>query len=148
MNNLKGKVLELFLKDKKRYNIRNVIYGKEAFYKFIKLWEDEIWHGDDKETKSFINSFHNYKLKNTVYFIYESNKARLREGISHRLITDASKSGEISYLGHLELSKKNTKRKPLKRRKKKTKRKYFNYKFIFAIIFLIITLFYLSRHHI
>ena len=44
MNKLHGRVLELFLKDKKESKITNIVYGKEALDKYV---EAAFKNGDE-----------------------------------------------------------------------------------------------------
>ena len=94
MNQLHGRVLELFLKDKKDNKIRNIEYGKKALEKYV---DASFKNRDEKDKKKYLKQWNSSKLGNSVYFVYQS---RNRKG--HRFISNASKKGGYSYLGHLE----------------------------------------------
>ena len=111
MNQLHGRVLELFLKDKKDNKIRNIVYGKKALEKYV---DASFKNRDEKDKKKYLKQWNSSKLSNSVYFVYQSGD---RKG--HRFISNASKKGGYSYLGHLESNngKSFKKRKSVKRRK-------------------------------
>ena len=115
MNKLNGKVLELFKSDKKKYKISKVCYGKKALDKFSVVTANTL-------NKKWINSWDTNKLNNSVYFVYNHPK----KGKIHRFISTASKIGDISYLGHIEKSKKKsnklTIKRPIKSRRNTKKR--------------------------
>ena len=94
MDQLHGRVLELFLKDKKDNKIRNIEYGKKALEKYV---DASFKNRDEKDKKKYLKQWNSSKLSNSVYFVYQS---RNRKG--HRFISNASKKGGYSYLGHLE----------------------------------------------
>ena len=94
MNQLHGRVLELFLKDKKDNKIRNIEYGKKALEKYV---DASFKNRDEKDKKKYLKQWNSSKLSNSVYFVYQSGD---RKG--HRFISNASKKGGYSYLGHLE----------------------------------------------
>ena len=111
MNQLHGRVLELFLKDKKDNKIRNIEYGKKALEKYV---DASFKNRDEKDKKKYLKQWNSSKLSNSVYFVYQSGD---RKG--HRFISNASKKGGYSYLGHLESNNNKSfrKRKSVKRRK-------------------------------
>ena len=115
MNQLHGRVLELFLKDKKDNKIRNIVYGKKALEKYV---DASFKNRDEKDKKKYLKRWDSSKLSNSVYFVYQS-----RRGKGHRFISNASKKGGHSYLGHLE-SKNNksfVKRVPVSVRRKRSR---------------------------
>jgi len=119
MNKLHGRVLELFRKDKNENKISNIVYGKKALDKYV----DVAFKGrDEKDRKQYMKQWDSSKLGNSVYFVYDSKRGKqgqIRQK-GHRFISNASKSGDYSYLGHLESNNKEgfKKRKSVKRRKK------------------------------
>ena len=115
MNQLHGRVLELFLKDKKDNKIRNIEYGKKALEKYV---DASFKNRDEKDKKKYLKRWDSSKLSNSVYFVYQSGR-----GKGHRVISNASKKGGYSYLGHLE-DKNNKlfrKRVPLSVRRKRSR---------------------------
>ena len=114
MVKLHGRVLELFLKDKKENKITNIVYGKKALDKYVESFKNE----DEKDKKKYLKRWDSSKLSNSVYFVYQSGR-----GKGHRFISNASKKGGYSYLGHLE-GKNNKlfrKRVPLSVRRKRSR---------------------------
>ena len=115
MDKLHGRVLELFLKDKKESKITNIVYGKKALDKYV---DASFKNRDEKDKKKYLKRWDSSKLSNSVYFVYQ-----LRRGKGHRFISNASKKGGHSYLGHLE-SKNNksfVKRVPVSVRRKRSR---------------------------
>ena len=115
MDKLQGRVLELFLKDKKENKITNIVYGKKALDKYV---DASFKNRDEKDKKKYLKQWNSSKLSNSVYFVYQSGR-----GKGHRFISNASKKGGYSYLGHLE-DKNNKlfrKRVPLSVRRKRSR---------------------------
>ena len=115
MDKLHGRVLELFLKDKKESKITNIVYGKKALDKYV---DASFKNRDEKDKKKYLKRWDSSKLSNSVYFVYQSGR-----GKGHRFISNASKKGGHSYLGHLE-SKNNklfVKRVPVSVRRKRSR---------------------------
>ena len=52
MVKLHGRVLELFLKDKKESKISNIVYGKEALDKYV---DASFKNRDEKDKKKYLN---------------------------------------------------------------------------------------------
>ena len=50
MDKLQGRVLELFLKDKKENKITNIVYGKKALDKYVESFKN----GDEKDKKKYL----------------------------------------------------------------------------------------------
>ena len=69
--------------------------------------------------KKYLKRWDSSKLSNSVYFVYRS-----RRGKGHRFISNASKKGGHSYLGHLESNNKKSfkKRRPVSMRRKRSRR--------------------------
>ena len=116
MNKLHGRVLELFLKDKKESKITNIVYGKKALDKYV---DAAFKYGDETDKKKYLKRWNSSKLSNSVYFVYQG-----RRGEGHRFISNASKKGGHSYLGHLESKNKESfkKRIPVSMRRKRSRR--------------------------
>ena len=114
MVKLHGRVLELFLKDKKENKITNIVYGKKALDKYVESFKNE----DEKDKKKYLKRWDSSKLSNSVYFVYQSGR-----GKGHRFISNASKKGGYSYLGHLEgkNNKSFVKRLPVSVRRKRSR---------------------------
>jgi len=105
MNKLHGRVLELFKKDKKENKISNIVYGKKALDKYV---EAAFKNRDEKDRKQYMKKWNLSKIGNSVYFVYNSKRGKqgqIRQK-GHRFISNASKSGDYSYLGHLESNNK------------------------------------------
>jgi len=111
MNKLNGKVLELFNDDKKKYKISKICYGQKALDKFANVTDNNL-------NKKWINSWDINKIDNSVYFVYNNKKGKI-----HRFISSASKLGNISYLGHIEKSKRKSKKLSKKRSRRRSKKR-------------------------
>ena len=126
MNKLRGKVLELFLKDKKENKISNIIYGKKALDKYV---EEAFKNDDEKDKKKYLKQWDSSKLSNSVYFVYKSSRGKNKQikKMGHRFISNASKEGGYSYLGHLESNNKKSFKKKIpvsvRKRKRSVRRK-------------------------
>ena len=115
MNKIHGRVLELFLKDKNNNKISNIVYGKKALDKYV---DASFKNRDEKDKKKYLKRWDSSKLSNSVYIVYKS-----RRGKGHRFISNASKKGGYSYLGHLESNNNKSFRKriPLSVRRKRSR---------------------------
>jgi len=101
MNQLHGIVLELFKKDKKKYKISDVLYGKKALEKYVEVsFKDR----DEKEKKKYMKQWDSSKLGNSVYFVYTLTRGKNNQikKTGHRFVSNASKKGGHSYLGHID----------------------------------------------
>ena len=108
MNKLHGRVLELFLKDKNNSKISNIVYGKKALDKYV---DASFKNRAETDKNKYLKQWDSSKLSNSVYFVYKSSRGKNKQinKTGHRFISNASKKGGYSYLGHLENNNKNYK---------------------------------------